>query len=1692
MRDTAFAAPGASEGCPGRGAGLDLRRSNVVEPSCLDTAAVCVRRLLGDVEGLTGIAASLSASLRDPDPFCRRARRELEGMGLDNPAALKLLASFRSRSKYDCEIASATLDHVVNLASRGAGKHAVRAPFDRPFILLKACWLYEHSPYFVFPATPSAAERNRHILDFGQDYLRRFVEQDWDLEAWETRKPTKRVRRTGFWDDTALDPVALIKRASDDGLEGIELSVDFHPFNSRRLLPEEIPAEKREQIRRAAEVTGLRLDLHSPLVGPYTPSPNPAQGSQRFFDPTTCLTVQKETIRLAFDLGAEAVVFHLIDPASTPSFVELIDEAAGSDLRITVENYCQVESCRQTSEVFLRALKTIREGLGSREQERNFGVTLDVGHLNIEGEDPLVGAERIGRWCLENNVYLRIHATDNYGRLLFDPPHYSADVHANVAGKGINNGDIIRMLRSMGLTFPVVAEQIKPLSVEDVDTIHAAQTDCLGKTFDEFVEAGRKRLAEEKPGEFLTEAYCTRPVHRFLAGIHGVHALQEYAVYRQIQDQAHLSVDEARKISGDFSRMSTGLKGDLTTYMDDLLLPVQSEAGAEGKTQLDLVCQNISGSSFWISGAKNVDHIFTTERIYHQGDIICEQNDPGRDMYYIKTGRVNVAIDGSRVATLGPGEIFGEISLFYSVPRSATIQAVLYDTRVGVLDRDDLEKLFECKRPAVHDVILRLYRALPDRLRNMNEKYRAAIRTLELVSEDCGQALREIEESALSGPFRPGRRVLPTFSSADINQIAESKPEVKAGETIVELGDEGDGVYFVISGKVRVTVPGAKGEVLLGEVGPGAIFGEMALIDSKPRSARVGALTDCELAFTSRNSFELLIGKESSLAYRLMGFICSGMFERILRLDSVYAEIKRRHRALAAKARQKTEQLPTQDIIQTVLEHRLRQSDLDRLLKELSTTNRDRLINKIGELLRRISALVEVSSRMSDTLSLDLLLPRLMEVVGDALGVERSTLFLNDPETNELYSRVTQGNEVDEIRFPNHLGIAGSVFTNSEPIIIADAYSDPRFNPEVDRKTGFKTRNILCTPLKNKGKTTGVAQVLNKRGGDFDNNDLRLLEALTSQAASALENARLYETVEKARREEAHLLEITSAIASELHLETLLERVVRATTEMLDADRGTLFMFDPETDELWSRVAEGLTVKEIRFPAGAGIAGHCFSSGEVVNIPDAYRDPRFNPEVDRKTGYRTHSILCMPVANKNGQKLAVFQVLNKRGGPFGPLDERRLQSFSAQVAIALENAQLFQDIMNEKNYNESILKSLSNGVITLDGNRRITKLNEAAIHIMRWREEDVVNRPIATVMHAKENAWVLDSLEKVAATGEVDLTVDAEVRTGDEQTVSVNLTVVPLVDVSEDAIGSMLVFEDITSEKRMKSAMARYMTKEVADRLLEGGQDALGGVSQVVTVLFSDIRGFTTISERLGARKTVSLLNEYFTCMVDVIFEYGGILDKYMADGIMALFGTPFPGEQDADNAVAVGNEMIRALTRFNRTRKTMGEDEFRIGVGLSTGELVAGNIGSPKRMDYTVIGDPANLASRLESATKYYRVEVLLSELTLNSLKHDIRYRPLDSIRVVGKLEPVAIFEALDHHTPETFPNMEATVTVFEKGFASYRRRDWAEALKSFRQALDLRPGDGPSALYEQRCLRFLEEPPDDSWDGVLVMDHK
>jgi adenylate cyclase len=571
------------------------------------------------------------------------------------------------------------------------------------------------------------------------------------------------------------------------------------------------------------------------------------------------------------------------------------------------------------------------------------------------------------------------------------------------------------------------------------------------------------------------------------------------------------------------------------------------------------------------------------------------------------------------------------------------------------------------------------------------------------------------------------------------------------------------------------------------------------------------------------------------------------------------------------------------------------------------------------------------------------------------------------------------------------------------------------------------------------------------------------------------------------------LMEVSSSVTSEIRLDALLKNVVEATSRFLSADRGALFLYESKTDELRSVVAEGLGTREIRIPADAGIAGASFQKGEASLVNDAYADPSFNRAVDEATGYRTRAMLTLPIVTRDGRRLGVMQALNRRDGrPFGETDIARMRAFAAHAAVALHNATLFSEITAARNYNDSILASMSGGVITVSEDGAVETINPAAATILEVTDPAALRgRDVRSVLIGP-NAWLLDEFDAVRERGHVSALLDVEAQTATGRTISVNVSVIPLINEGASA-GLLVLFEDISQEKRLKGAMRRFMTQKVVDQVLQRQDELMFGTACVASVLFADIRGFTSMAENLEARETVNMLNEVFADLVEAVSVNDGVVDKFIGDAVMAVYGAPLTSGRDPQNAALSANAMMAMIDVLNQRRTARGEPPLRLGVGVATGELVAGTIGSPKRMDYTVIGDSVNLASRLQDLTKHYKVGVIVCEATALANADSQVLRRLDTVMIRGRNRPERIFQLMTYHTEETFPRLAEVLAAYQRGLDCLDAEDWRGAVDAFAAALALNPDDHPSELMLARARAGLASRADEwseaSWSAPPVV---
>jgi adenylate cyclase len=305
---------------------------------------------------------------------------------------------------------------------------------------------------------------------------------------------------------------------------------------------------------------------------------------------------------------------------------------------------------------------------------------------------------------------------------------------------------------------------------------------------------------------------------------------------------------------------------------------------------------------------------------------------------------------------------------------------------------------------------------------------------------------------------------------------------------------------------------------------------------------------------------------------------------------------------------------------------------------------------------------------------------------------------------------------------------------------------------------------------------------------------------------------------------------------------------------------------------------------------------------------------------------------------------------------------------------------------------------------------------------------------------------------------------------------------------------AITVYRYITEErekKKIRGAFQYYLTASVINEMLKDpAKLKLGGDKKALTVLFSDIRGFTTISEKMTPEELVHLLNEYLTAMTDIVFKYDGLLDKYMGDAIMAVYGAPLDQPDHAVRACRTALDMLKALDDLQKKWSEEGRPVLHIGIGINSGDMVVGNMGSQMRFDYTVMGDSVNLGSRLEGINKEYGTNTVISEYTYEAVKDVLTCRELDSVRVKGKKLPVRIYELLCEKKDAA--SCEAFASLFETGLEKYKQARWDEAIAAFRKVLELKPGDPPSELYIRRCEDLKKNPLPLPWDGVFEMTKK
>lgn len=825
----------------------------------------------------------------------------------------------------------------------------------------------------------------------------------------------------------------------------------------------------------------------------------------------------------------------------------------------------------------------------------------------------------------------------------------------------------------------------------------------------------------------------------------------------------------------------------------------------------------------------------------------------------------------------------------------------------------------------------------------------------------------------------------------------------------------------------------------------------------------------------------------------------------------------------------------------------------------LAPLNQDTFKQVVTEVEGRLEVVNQTLSMLDSLLDaqgfdsiLDEMLRSITTKTGELLAADRTTIFVLDEERNQLWSIIAkdQGGGSLEIRIPADQGIAGEVATFKKVINIPyDFFDDPRSGAakEQHKKTGYRPYTMLALPLLNEqDELVAVVQLLNKLKPQHDPNapleekidingfsaeDERVFEEFAPSIRLIMESSRsLRRATQKQRAAQALISATNSLSKSSLDLEETLKKVMDEAQQLMNADRSTLWLIDHDRDDLWTKIPINGVLQEIRLPRSmSSFAGQVALTGEPVNIGfDLYdqEGSETSKETDKRTGYRTCSLLCMPVFNADGELIGVTQLINKKKqgefpdyepsewpkapecwkASFDRVDQEFMKAFNIQAGVALQNAKLFDTVKQQERMQRDILRSLSDGVISTDKEGKIIAVNERARDLLgldsqRRVEGELVNNILRIEGQERKDEnkfsqWLEDALKGKSAKDRKQYYPDRTlISGGTEQQRSVNLSLNTIADANDETKvrGALVVMEDISDEKRLKSTMYRYMTQELAEELLRLDDTKLGGDRKDVSILFSDIRGYTTLTESLEAEEVVGMLNEYFESMVEVIFKHKGTLDKYIGDAIMAVFGSPLPLKDHAWRSVQTAVEMRHRLAEFNERREASNKPQIKIGIGINSDSVISGNIGSSKRMEFTAIGDGVNLGSRLEGASKQYGCDIVISEYTFRPCADKIWYRELDCIRVKGKNDPVKIYEVMGLLTESISEQKQEIIELYHKGREHYLNRKFTRAMTEFATILeDIDKDNKAAALHLTRCQHFLQAPPPDDWDGVWTLTEK
>lgn len=547
----------------------------------------------------------------------------------------------------------------------------------------------------------------------------------------------------------------------------------------------------------------------------------------------------------------------------------------------------------------------------------------------------------------------------------------------------------------------------------------------------------------------------------------------------------------------------------------------------------------------------------------------------------------------------------------------------------------------------------------------------------------------------------------------------------------------------------------------------------------------------------------------------------------------------------------------------------------------------------------------------------------------------------------------------------------------------------------VDIVNKNKLIGVIFLPLENNPPQNLLALILNFKNQIECQIHIKNIDKKLSKSNKELRNKLL---------EIESLIDVTEIINSQHGLkQNLFENILITILSILNASKGMVLLKDEKSGffnviSQFNILKEELPSKIIRITKGLMKELNESKISKIIEEPKKYEILKASQK---------NCIASPIITGKSVEGVLLLFDKESRSGliKFNQQDLRLFDSLSKKVSLAYDNIRLIDSLKTSNNLVDNIMSSITTGIIMINVLGEIEFVNHSAKKIFSIEQEGTLNNHYFMVFQNNPN--LISLLEASEIKDEIIYEDNFKIEDSSQTIHEINLTLSPVYNEDNERSGVVFSFEDLSGINKIKSTFKKYVSENIVDELLENENLLeLGGAQNEVCVLFSDIRGFTALSEKMKPSEVVYLLNTYFEAMIDVVFSHNGTLDKIIGDELMVLYGVPLKNKNDSQSAVNSALSMFKALEKFNEQMTNENLPNLEIGIGINYGKVVSGNIGSERQMNYTVIGDAVNLASRLCSHAK--SGEVVISKSVFEKLDSNRGFNPQKPIMVKGKSKEI------------------------------------------------------------------------------------